>query len=121
MPSSIVLVDDDEGFADVLAEVLRVARHNVRTFPTPDDALQWLLAGGKTDLVLLDLHTPGMSPEHFQEALRKALPLRELPIVIISGDPNLRTLADAMGIDDAIPKPVDVAQLLATIDRRRLH
>jgi DNA-binding NtrC family response regulator len=116
MASSIVLVDDDQGFADVLAEVLRVERHTVLTFPTPDEALKWLLNGNKADVVLLDLHTPGMSAERFQETLRSVVPLRDLPIVIISGDPDLNAVADAMGVEEAISKPVDIERLLAAID-----
>jgi DNA-binding NtrC family response regulator len=117
MACSIALVDDDSGFADVLAEVLRIERHEVHTFPTPDEALSWLLAGGKVDVVLLDLHTPGMSAERFQEILKSELPLRDLPIVIISADPDLRRTADAIGAEDALSKPVDVERLLTTIDR----
>jgi DNA-binding NtrC family response regulator len=113
----IVLVDDDTGFAEVLAEVLRIERHEVRTFPTADEALAWLLAGAKVDIVLLDLHTPGMSADRFQELLRSKIPARDLPIVVISGDPDLYTAAVAMGAEDAISKPVDIERLLAAISR----
>jgi DNA-binding NtrC family response regulator len=117
MGCSIVLVDDDQGFADVLADVLRLERHEVNTFPTPDEALEWLLAGGQADLVLLDLHTPGMSAQCFQTTLMSAMAWRDLPVVIVSGDPDLRTVAAEIGAADAVQKPVDIDRLLETIER----
>jgi DNA-binding NtrC family response regulator len=117
MGCAIVLVDDDTGFADVLAEVLRLERHEVRTFSTSDAALEWLLSGEKTDLVLLDLHMPGISAQRFQEILKSELPLRDLPVVIVSGDPDVQNAATAIGASDAFTKPVDVERLLATVNR----
>ncbi|HEY4187412.1 MAG TPA: response regulator [Polyangia bacterium] len=113
----IVLVEDDEEFAESLAEVLRDEGHGVTVFTLPEEAIEWLLSGQRAALVLLDLRTPGMSAQRFRAMMMATPALRALPVVVVSGDPNIRRIAGSIGASDALEKPVDVSRLLATIDR----
>jgi DNA-binding NtrC family response regulator len=40
-----------------------------------------------------------------------------MPVVVVSGDPNIRRIAGAIGASDALEKPVDIDRLLETVDR----
>lgn len=113
----IVLVEDDKEFADSLAEVLRDEGYGVTVFTMPEDAIEWLLSGRRAALVLLDLRTPGMSAQRFRALLVATPSLRDMPVVVVSGDPNIRRIAGAIGASDALEKPVDIERLLATVDR----
>lgn len=113
----IVLVEDDKEFAESLADVLRDEGYGVTVFTVPEDAIEWLLSGRRAALVLLDLRTPGMSAQRFRALLVATPSLRDLPVVVVSGDPDIRRIAGAIGASDALEKPVDIDRLLETVDR----
>jgi DNA-binding NtrC family response regulator len=117
MKCEIVIVDDDPDFAATLSEVLEDEGFAVQTFPTPEGAFEWLLSSRRTSLVLLDLRTPGMSAQRFRALLMSASDLRDLPVVLVSGDPNIHTIASAMGANAALEKPIDLEELLETVAR----
>lgn len=117
MACDIVLVEDDEDFAESLADVLRDEGHGVTTFAVPEEAIEWLLSGNQAALVLLDLRTPGMSAQRFRAMMVATPALRDLPVVVVSGDPNIQRIAGSIGASDALEKPVDVKRLLEILDR----
>jgi len=112
-----LVVEDDKEFAESLAEVLRDEGYRVTVFTMPEDAIEWLLSGRQAALVLLDLRTPGMSAQRFRALLVSTPSLRDMPVVVVSGDPNIRRIAGAIGASDALSKPVDIERLLETVDR----
>ncbi len=72
------------------------------------------------DLVLLDLHLPGLSGSGVLAALRGAddARLRKMPVVVVTADlttGNERRMLEA-GATLFLPKPIDVHQLLAVVD-----
>jgi DNA-binding NtrC family response regulator len=117
MVCEIVLVDDDPEFATSLAEVLEHEGHHVHVFETPEAAFEWLLSSPGASLVLLDLRTPGMSTQRFRALLASARPLRDLPVVVVSGAPEARQIATAVGAVDVFQKPIDLRRLLLTVAR----
>jgi DNA-binding NtrC family response regulator len=117
MPCKIVLVDDDAEFATALAETLTREGHEVDVFATPEAAFEWLLGGGRAGLVLLDLHTPGMSAQRFRALQMSAPALHDLSIVIVSGEPTIHAVATSLDAADAFEKPIDVERLLAVVRR----
>jgi DNA-binding NtrC family response regulator len=117
MPCEIVLVDDDAEFAASLAEILTLEGHKVEVFDNPEGAFEWLLGGGRAGLILLDLHTPGMSAQRFRALQMSAPALNDLSIVIVSGEPTIHAVATSLGATDAFEKPIDVKRLLETVRR----
>jgi CheY-like chemotaxis protein len=88
----------------------------------PEDAIEYLLTGEHPTLVLLDLRTPGMSAQRFRALLVSTPSLRDVPVVVVSGDPDIRRIAGSIGASDALAKPVDLPRLLETVDRHcHLH
>ena len=117
MHRRIVVIDDDRDFADGLADYLRMeGGHEVRTFRLPEDALAWLVTGGTADIVFLDLRTPGMSAYRFRAILMSVPALRAVPLVVISGLPNIEDAATAIGAVGFLQKPFDLDHLLALIE-----
>jgi DNA-binding NtrC family response regulator len=117
MSCEIVLVDDDPVFAASLADILEDEGRRVHKFTTPEAAFEWLLTEGRASLVLLDLRTPGMSAQRFRALLMSAPELRDLAVVVVSGDPEIQKIAHAVGANAAFSKPVDVDRLLAVVAR----
>jgi DNA-binding NtrC family response regulator len=117
MACEIVIVDDDREFASSLADVLEHEGHEVEIFATPEAALERLLAKGHASLVLLDLRMPGMSAQRFRALLMSAPELRDLPVIVVSGAPEIQQVATALGSNAAFAKPIDVDRLLETVAR----
>jgi twitching motility two-component system response regulator PilH len=117
MVCEVVLIDDDPDFSGSLCEVLEHEGHNVHAFSTPEAAFEWLLSGGRADLVLLDLRTPGMSARRFRALLMSTPMLRDLDVVVVSGAPEANEIGNAVGASEVFGKPIDLERLLATVRR----
>jgi len=97
-------------------EVLRLERHEVRTFPSPTPPWTPLLAGREKPTRFLDLHRPH-EPHRFQEIMMSRLPSASSDRDH-SGDPDSAVGGAAPGIDDVFAKPVDPSSgLLSTVER----
>ena len=70
------------------------------------------------DLILLDLHLPGMPGWEVLAQLQADERTREIPVVIISADATQGQIARLMraGARDYLTKPIDVVQLMRTLD-----
>ncbi|WP_306601463.1 CheR family methyltransferase [Geothrix sp. 21YS21S-2] len=88
-PLAILMVDDDELLRASVPTMLRMLGHHVETVDGGAAALAWLDAGGRADLVLLDMNMPGMGG---LEALRGIRARNAaLPVLLATGylDPDL--------------------------------
>lgn len=116
----VLLVEDDDGVADALVEVLAAHGHVPTRVARGSDALT---SHRDNDLVLLDLGLPDMDG---LDLLRKLRRITSLPIVVLTARGEERTVVRGLrsGADDYLVKPVRMAELLARIDavaRRSAH
>jgi FixJ family two-component response regulator len=112
----VIVVDDDPDFSDSLVDLLEEESYRAMAFPTPDAAFEWLLNGNRTAVVVLDLHTTGISAQRFRALMLSASQLQDIPIVMVSGDPQVGVVAHSVGAVGAFQKPIDVERLM-----NRLH
>jgi signal transduction histidine kinase/CheY-like chemotaxis protein len=70
------------------------------------------------DVVLLDLHLPGLSGAEVLERLKADSSTSEIPVVIVSADATSTQIQTLKGAGAAayLTKPIDVRQLLETVD-----
>ncbi|KAE8439456.1 ATP-binding protein [Vreelandella piezotolerans] len=71
------------------------------------------------DLVLMDIHLPGMNGYQALDAIQKDASLRHIPVVALSANAMERDRAHglAAGFADYLTKPLDIDQLSATLRR----
>jgi CheY-like chemotaxis protein len=71
------------------------------------------------DLVLMDIHLPGMNGYQALDAIQKDASLRHIPVVALSANAMERDRAHglAAGFADYLTKPLDIDQLSATLSR----
>jgi DNA-binding response OmpR family regulator len=107
----ILLVEDDDRFADALLVALRRQGFDVSRAATAAAAL----AVPATDLVLLDLGLPDMDGI---EVCRRLRARGDVAIIAITarGDERDRVLGLRTGADDYLVKPFGIAELRARID-----
>lgn len=111
---------------DTLARHVRAEGHVADTAGPGGEALAKLRAE-PFDLVLLDVHVPGMDGARFLEALRNDAELAQVPVIVVPAADDLETIAQCLesGADDYLPwvfRPAMLrARLRAALHRRRLR
>lgn len=117
----ILVVDDNEDAAQMLALVLRKRGYEVRTAFDGQQALE-LLGASDAEVVLLDIGLPDIDGFEVARRLRAAPAGRPRMLVALTGygQPDDRERALAAGFDHHLVKPVAVEELLAVLPPSRL-
>jgi DNA-binding NtrC family response regulator len=108
---TVLLVDDEVEFRDLLAK--RLAKRKLKIFTAGDaaEALR-LLAANPVDVVVLDVRMPGMSGTDALREIKARLPAVE--VLMLTGHAQLDVALAGMelGAFDYLLKPVDLDALL---------
>jgi CheY-like chemotaxis protein len=116
----VLIVDDDVDAAEMLAQALKDAGHEVRE---EHDGTSALVAAAQfqPDVVLLDLGLPGMGGIEVARRLRAYPQLAGVRIVALTGSsqPAERTRSAAVGIESHLVKPVDLDTVMDAIGASR--
>jgi two-component system, sensor histidine kinase and response regulator len=112
----ILLVDDEQDHLVITRRFLENQGYTCVCVDRGWEALR-VLNEQAVDLILLDLHMPGMDGYCLAETILSREQFRNIPIVAFSCYDLTRFKQRAMrsGMADFIPKPVDRARLLATV------
>jgi DNA-binding NtrC family response regulator len=111
----VLLVEDSEDLRFICAEILGMAGFDVRLSGSGTETLALLKAGLRPACMLFDLGLPGMSPEQFFSEFRKLPCAATTPVVLASGNSDLRAWAERLGISQMIRKPFDMDVLVRTV------
>jgi two-component system response regulator RegX3 len=109
----VLIVEDEESFADPLAFLLRKEGFSTAVAGTGPDALAEFDRNG-ADIVLLDLMLPGMSGTDVCKALRtrSAVPV----IMVTARDSEIdKVVGLELGADDYVTKPYSARELIARV------
>jgi DNA-binding response OmpR family regulator len=111
--SSILVVDDDAGLRETVADFLANEGYTVREAGTVGEA-RAQIAAAAPDLILLDINMPGGDGLTFAGDLRRTT---TVPIIILSGKGSMvdRVVGLEVGADDYIAKPFELREMLARI------
>ena len=118
-PLKVLHVDDDPMNLRVVQEILGAFGHQAVLSCCGKEALE-RLATEPFDIMLLDIHMPGMTGIEVIERLRASTgPERAIPVIALTADVYSRRPAEyvALGFDDFVSKPILVSGLMATIKR----
>lgn len=118
-PLKVLHVDDDAMNLRVVQEILGAFGHHAVMACSGPEALE-RLAVETFDIMLLDIHMPGMTGVQVIEVLRRAAgPERHIPVIALTADIYSRRPAEyvALGFNDFVSKPILVSSLMASIKR----
>jgi len=112
---NVLYVDDDPVNLRVLGDMLGACGMTVTCAASGSEALQWL-GMQAFDVVLMDLHMPGLNGTQTLHELRKSPGMnRDAPVVVVTADPSVEREAGAMGFTGFLAKPVSMKAALAAI------
>jgi two-component system response regulator VicR len=111
----ILIVEDDMGVRESLAEYLEAEGYLVATASNGREGLR-LLQGPLPSVVILDLHMPVLSGEQFVATIRSDERLSGLPVVLMSGD-GRQGASTQLAVQAVLPKPFEIDELLDLVER----
>lgn len=125
MNARLLLVDDEAGFVETLAQRLRSRDYLVSIALSGKEALQCLERDPHLDVVILDVKMPGMDGIETLKHIKSQWPLVE--VLMLTGHATVDSAIEGMrlGAYDYLMKPCDIEILLAKINeatsKKRAH
>ncbi|MGZ3885547.1 MAG: response regulator [Bacteroidia bacterium] len=119
---NILLIDDDSDDSELFLIAMEDTKINAKcmTFSGCAEALLYLhTAETLPDFIFLDLNMPKMDGRECLCELKKALKIKDIPVVIFSTSTETKDKDEtaALGAVDFIGKPSKVSELSAILDR----
>lgn len=115
---NVMIVDDDQGFIDEMAEVLRSSGYEVATFLNGDELFLGLTKK-KPDLILLDLKISGGSGFKIADQLKTDEKTKNIPIIAITGvyiEEDQMIVIKGCGFAKRLIKPIKPLDVIAAIE-----
>jgi two-component system response regulator MprA len=110
-------IDDDPDILLALKDVLELEGYSVMLARSGREALELLRRGARPAVILLDLMMPDISGWEFRELQLADASLASFPVVVVSGQGVSARDVSALGVAGYLKKPVDLDQLLGTVER----
>jgi two-component system alkaline phosphatase synthesis response regulator PhoP len=123
MAKKVLLVDDDFDFLEATKKMVEVGGYMADTAINAEEGLE-KAKKGKPDLIVLDVMMPGMDGWEACEILKNSPETQGIPIIMLTAvASNVRRTSYShqsgkqTEADDYIPKPVEIPDLIARINR----
>ncbi len=113
---TVLVADDDRSIRTVLTQALGRAGYQVRATSSAATLWRWV-EDGEGDVVITDVIMPDENGLDLIPRIRRIRP--ELPVIVMSAQSTLTTAVQATqrGAFEYLPKPFDLGDLLAVVDR----
>ena len=118
-PYRVLIVEDDRAQALFAEGVLNGAGIEALVASEPRDVIETMMRT-RPDLVLMDLHMPGLSGTELTALIREHEIFLHTPIVFLTGDTDPEKQYEVLecGADDFLQKPIRPRHLVAAIESR---
>jgi len=118
IPTKVLLVDDEEDFAEMLSLRLKELGEKVVIAHSGREGLDTLAKTG-IDVVILDIKMPGMDGIETLREIKKQYPIIE--VILLTGHGSTETAVEGMklGAFDYLMKPADFSDLAAKLEGAR--
>lgn len=113
MIKRILIADDNPGILEVVSIILESEGYEVKSTANPEYVLQ-----AKEDLpglILLDIWMGGTDGRLICKQLKANSATRHIPVILMSANSELQTIAEESGADGFIAKPFEIDDLIHQI------
>lgn len=113
--NKILVVEDEEAIAKMIAMNLKVANYEVQTYYDGQEAAEALVLDHEYDLALLDVMLPGMDGFALLEIMKQY----KIPVIFLTAKDDLGSKIQGLkgGAEDYIVKPFEVLELLVRMEK----
>jgi len=115
----VMIIDDDQQFLDEVVDALNSKGYTVRSFANGKNASRHAREI-MPDIILLDLKLENMSGFKVADDLRSLSEENDIPVVAVTGvytNREHRLFMDMCGIEACLIKPVDIDEMIRTIEK----
>ncbi len=114
--ATILIVEDNDKNMKLVRDVLQVKGHTTLEAGTAEDGLR-LAAERNPDLILMDIHLPGMSGIDALKVLRAQASTARIPIAAVTASVMQQDRAQIIdaGFDAYVSKPISLKEFLETV------
>lgn len=112
MLPKLFIIEDDPSIQMVLSKFLSKT-FELNVFGSAMNALAFMQEGNIPDIIISDLHIPGLNGMELLKQLKSSGIFNMVPVVILSGEENSETRIQCLeaGADDFIVKPFSPREL----------
>lgn len=112
---NIVIIDDDELYAQALSLMLAKSASKILCYTSAEEGLAHMLQS-PPDILVMDINMPKIDGRVMCEIVRSHASLRDLPIVLISGNSDIGDFTLYFKGVDFLQKPVDTDLLTKKVE-----
>jgi len=113
-PPAVLVVDDDRGMAETLADILDARGYRVRTGESGEQAIVMAREGGYA-AILMDVRMPGLGGVGALKAIKARAPEAAIILMTAYTRDELLGEAERAGALTILPKPLDLDRVLALL------
>lgn len=123
MVKNILIIDDSLEIQQLLRLLLESRGYHIDCTSNGEEALTLLgLSENVPDVILLDLQMPVMGGLSFLRSRQNDAKLRDIPIVLMSGEDDVINTGKLGHVADVLKKPFNMVSVLKSVERTtRLH
>lgn len=115
-PPSVLIVDDDPGMVETLADVLQAKHYQVATAHSGEAAVA-MARSAPCDAVLMDIVMPGLNGVEALKVIRAVAPRTKVILMTAYSRHQLVEEGKAATAMAVMPKPLDLDEVLALLER----
>jgi CheY-like chemotaxis protein len=105
MTQTVLYIEDNEVNSDIVKRILEREGYIIHICDNGPDGIQ-KAQDVKPDLLLVDLHLPGMNGLEITKALREIETLNDAKIMLLTADIYSREAGQEAGADEFMAKPI---------------
>lgn len=115
---AVLVIDDDVELRDAVADALQAEGMVVATAGNGREGLEYLRAGGRPQVILVDLMMPVMNGWQFCEAKQGDPQLSAIPVIAVSAAAKKDPASPYfLNVEEIVAKPVEIEELIAVVRR----
>ncbi len=113
---TVLVVDNDEDMLVIMQHTLLDEGYDPIFSPNGQNIMS-IIRERHPDLVLMDINMDGLNGADLCREIKMHTDTSSIPIVIYSGNSNIKTVMIECGADDYLTKPFETGKLKEVIDR----
>lgn len=117
MDRRVIIVEDEDNVRETLELLLTNAGFKVTSSATGTDIFE-TIHNFNPDIILLDVMLDNLDGRDICRSIKEDLATRHIPVIMLSGVPDVYNAIPDVGANDVVAKPFDEITLLNRIERQ---